>query len=629
MDIDSFRPTAADRERIFFLSLDMLCVAGMDGYFKRLNPAFEKVLGFTTEELLAVPFIEFVHPDDRQTTLAELEKLTQGQETVDFENRYRCRNDSYKWLLWNVTPDRQAQLLYAAARDITPRKQSEEKIREQAALLDVATDAILVRDLEDRIVFWNRGASQLYGWQKSEVLGASARPLLCPTLTEAEFDQMRTQLLEWGEWRGKLQQMTKSGKALTVNSRWTLVRDEEGLAKSFLVVNTDVTEKEQLEAQFLRIQRLESIGTLAGGIAHDLNNILTPILAIAQLLPLKIPDADDHLKQLFELLQTSARRGGALVKQVLAFASGADGRHTVLQVRHVIGEIQQIIRETFPREIDLQVQIDPDLWAVYGDATQIFQILMNLCVNARDAMPGGGQLHIRASNFEVDENYARMNLEANMGRYIAIVITDTGGGIPPDIQERIFEPFFTTKQSNQGTGLGLPTALSLIKKHDGFLDIYSELGQGTQVKVFIPADPAPEGQSVPDVHLPQGQGELILVVDDEDSIRSITQKTLESYNYQVITAADGIDAIASYGQYQHQIKAVLLDLMMPSMDGVMTLKTLYKMNPHISVIAISGLRQSEKITAVFEEGIAGFLLKPYTAEELLTTLQQALRGQSG
>ncbi|PSN12969.1 PAS domain S-box protein, partial [filamentous cyanobacterium CCP5] len=247
MDIDRHRPTAADRERIFALSLDMLCVAGLDGYFKRLNPAFERILGFSTEELLAHPFIEFVHPDDRQATLTEVSKLEGGQETVAFENRYRCQDGSYKWLLWTATPDLDANLLYAAARDITPRKQDEEKIREQAALLDVATDAILVRDLDDQIVFWNRGATLLYGWSVAEAVGQNVRSLLYSQATQPKFAEIQAYLLDQGEWRGTLQQITKDQKKLTVSSRWTLVKSDDGQIRSILVVNTDITEKERLE----------------------------------------------------------------------------------------------------------------------------------------------------------------------------------------------------------------------------------------------------------------------------------------------------------------------------------------------------------------------------------------------
>lgn len=489
------RPTAQDREQLFALSLDMLCVAGLDGYFKRLNPAFETILGFTTEELLAIPFVEFVHPDDRDATLAEVAKLATGAQTIAFENRYRCRDGAYKWLLWTATPDPELPILYAAARDITARKQDEAKIREQAALLNVATDAILVWDLAGQIVFWNRGAERLYGWSAAEALGQDGRSLLSPQTTPTEFAAIQTHLLHQGQWQGELSQVTKDRQPLIVASRWTVVQANDGQLKSILIVNTNITEKKQLEAQFLRIQRLESIGALAGGIAHDLNNILTPILSIAQLLPLKLPTADEQIQQLFQLLQINARRGGELVKKILTFARGTEGQQTVLQIRPIILDVQHILRETFDPNIELIVKIEPELWAVKGDTTQLYQVLMNLCVNAKDAMPTGGQLEILAQNIEVDAQYARLNLEAEIGQYVAITIADNGMGIPPPLLDRIFEPFFTTKEPQQGTGLGLPTALTIVKKHGGFLQIESAVGRGTQICVFLPASAQPTSLS--------------------------------------------------------------------------------------------------------------------------------------
>ncbi|MEM8638163.1 MAG: PAS domain S-box protein [Cyanobacteria bacterium P01_G01_bin.54] len=625
MVVHPHRPTAEDRERLFELSLDMLCVAGLDGYFKRLNPAFETVLGFTTQELLSLPFLAFVHPDDQEATLAEVAKLSTGSQTIAFENRYRCQDGSYKWLLWTATPDLQTQLLYAAARDITLQKQDAAKIREQAALLDVATDAILACDLEGRIVFWNRGAEQLYGWSASEARDQTVRSLLYPAAQPAQLDAIQAQLLAQGEWQGELQQVTQSQQPITVASRWALVKTAEGQLKSVLMVNTDITEKKKLEAQFLRIQRLESIGTLAGGIAHDLNNILSPILSIAQLLPLKIPSADEQVQELFELLQVNARRGGALVKQILAFARGTAGKRMVLQLRHVILEIQRMLRETLPPEIELRVNVDPELHLIEGDTTQLYQVLMNLCVNARDAMPTGGRLEITARNLAIDSSYARLNLEAEVGDYIEITIADTGIGIPPALLERVFEPFFTTKESHQGTGLGLPTAMTILKKHGGFLKLYSEVGQGTQVRFFLPMSTAMETPNNGTTDLPLGQQELVLVVDDEAPIRESTQQTLETYNYQVLTAEDGIDAIATYAQNQDHIRLVLMDMMMPQMDGVMAIKTLCKLNPKVMIIATSGLKVSDKLAIAFEAGVKGFLLKPYTAQELITTLHNALQ----
>lgn len=624
MNTSPYQLTAKDQEKLFSLSLEMLCVAGTDGYFKRLNPAFAKILGYSIEELLAVPFLDFVHPDDREATLAEVTKLANGQETIGFENRYRCKDGSYKWLLWTAVPDSETQLLYAAARDITLRKRNEEKIREQAALLDVATDAILVHDFEDQILYWNHGAELLYGWSATEALGQNAKTLLYSTSTASELAAIKNNLLQRGEWRGELRKQTKSGQEVIIASRWTLVKDETSNPRFILLVDTDITDKKQLESQFLRVQRLESIGTLAGGIAHDLNNILTPILSVAQLLPLKLPEADEQTRRLFELLQDNARRGSALVKQILTFARGTEGKYTELQIRHIIFEIHRILRETFPREIEVQVDVDRDLWMISGDATQLSQVLMNLCVNARDSMPTGGTLQISAHNFEVDESYARMNLEAEVGAYVVVKIADTGIGIPDAIQERIFEPFFTTKDVGQGTGLGLPTAMSIIKNHRGFLRLSSELGQGTQIQVFFPACQATAAAPEITAGLPPGHNELVLVVDDEASIRDVTQKTLEAYNYRVLTAADGIDAIACYAKHSEEIRAVLMDMMMPTMDGVTTIKALHRMNPEVKIVAMSGLKVSEKVDHAFKAGVTGLLLKPFTAEELLTALSEIM-----
>ena len=331
-----------------------------------------------------------------------------------------------------------------AYRNNRQKQQAERKVRQQAALLDITTDAIFVQELDEQISFWNRGAERLYGWTAAEALGQNAYSLLYREFLP-QWEAIEKVLAAKGEWLGELHQVTKAGKAIVVQSRWTIVRDERGDPKSTLVVSTDITEKKQLESQLFRTQRLESIGTLAGGIAHDLNNILTPILMSAQLLPLMLSDVDERTEQILKLLEDNAKRGSALVKQVLSFARGVSGESKVIQVGHLLWEIKDFAVQTFPKSIEVWTDIPKDLWTILGDATQIHQVLMNLCVNARDAMPGGGTLSITAQNMSIDENYARMNLEARVGSYIQITVSDTGSGIPQKIIDRIFEPFFTTK----------------------------------------------------------------------------------------------------------------------------------------------------------------------------------------
>jgi len=522
-------------------------------------------------------------------------------------------------------------------QEIQQRQRSEQKIREQAALLDIATDAILVRDLDNQILFWNKGAERLYGWKAEEAIGKNAEKLLHQASEQERRGDVENYHLPYpsgtgspcqslhacGSWQGELHQVTKQGKDITIASRWTLVRDEDGKPKSILTVNTDITEKKQLEAQFLRFQRMESIGTLASGIAHDLNNALAPIMMSVQLLKQKLQDRQSQ--QILTTLENNTKRSADLVKQVLSFARGIEGKHTTLQVERLIWEIEQIAKQTFFRAIEIRTDIPKqDLWMIRGDATQLHQVLINLCVNARDAMPEGGILEISARNKWIDRNYARMNMDAKVGPHVVITVSDTGTGIPNQIIDRIFEPFFTTKELGKGTGLGLSTVMAIIKSHGGFVNVDSEVGR-TQLKVYLPTVQKIIKDSIPvDRHeLLTGQGELILVVDDEESIRQMTKTSLESSGYNVLTAPDGIEAIAIYAQHKSEIKLVLVDIMMPIMDGVTTIRTLQKINPQVKVIAISGFASNVQM-ADMNTSVKNFLPKPYTSDELLKNLQAVL-----
>ncbi|MBF2064166.1 MAG: response regulator [Calothrix sp. C42_A2020_038] len=510
----------------------------------------------------------------------------------------------------------QSTLFEQVQTELSERKRSEEKIREQAALLDVASDAINVLALDNQILFWNSGAERIYGWKQHEALGQNANKLLYKEIPQLE--QFRQIVLESGCWEGELHQVSKFGKEIIVSSRWTLVRNEQGQPKSILVVNTDITEKKLLEAQFYRSQRLESIGTLASGIAHDLNNALGPILMIAELLQERISDVNSQ--QLLTELEASAKRGASLVKQVLSFGRGIEGKRTILQVKHLLLEIEHIAKQIFPKSIKIYTDISANLWTVCADATQLHQVLMNLVVNARDAMPHGGTLSIYAENIYIDEQYAQMNVEAKVGSYTVLTVSDTGVGMEPEILQRIFEPFFTTKEVGKGTGIGLSTVMGIIKSHGGFVNVYSQVGRGSQFKVYLPAIEGVLWKQVEDQDMPKGHGELILVVDDELSIREITKISLEMSNYNVITASDGIEAIALYAQRKAEISLVLMDMMMPEMDGITTISTLQRINSQVKIIATSGLASTDKMAEAANVGAKAFLSKPFTAAELLKTL---------
>ncbi|MGB8701583.1 MAG: PAS domain S-box protein [Thermosynechococcaceae cyanobacterium] len=593
-----------------------------------VSPAYEHIWGRSCESLYVncMEWQDAIHPEDQQRVRTNF--LAQAL-TGRYDEEYRIiRPDgSMRWIRDRGFPIRNASgdpyRVVGIAEDITPRKHSEQKIREQAALLDIASDAIFVRDLEHRILYWNQGAERLYGWLSAEAVGRKASELLQEDT--AETSNILQIALDQGEWRGELRKVTKAGKTVIVEGRWTLVRDEAGRPKSILSVNTDITEKKQLEAQFLRAQRLESLGTLASGIAHDLNNILTPILAIAPLLPLDLPPLSKSSRQLLEMLDESAKRAADLVKQILTFARGLEGERAPVQIKHLLRELDQMMHSTFPKSITATCNsASSDLWLVSANATQLQQVFMNLCVNARDAMPQGGILSIVAENKRIDETDVRLNLGAKVGPYVAIAFTDTGTGISPEHIDRIFDPFFTTKAVGEGTGLGLSSAMGIVKNHGGFITVHSEVGQGTQFQVCLPAIANIETPSAKSRDLPLGRGELILVADDEANIRKTLKMTLENQNYKVLTANDGLEAISTYTAHQTDIKAVLMDIMMPSMGGDSAIRALQQCNPQVKVIVCSGVATRETLPQTL--GIKAFLSKPFTADDLLHTLHSVLKG---
>jgi PAS domain S-box-containing protein len=498
---------------------------------------------------------------------------------------------------------------------------------QQAALIDITSDAIFVCDLSNRILFWSQGAERMYGWLAAEVQANIAHELFqqesLSQLTEAQ-----SIVIEQNNWYGELKQLTKDGREIIVESRWTLITDQQGNPQSILVVNTDITEKKQLEKQLLHSQRLESIGTLAGGIAHDLNNILTPILGFTQLLPLRIANLDDSSLQMLQLIRNNALRGSKIVEQVLLFSRDTETEWELLNLAEVLEEVLKLIQETFPKSITIEDSVAQDLWSLDGDSTQLHQVLMNLCVNARDAMPDGGKLLISAENLRLDEQYFCTNSNLEVGNYILITVSDTGMGIPSEIVDRIFDPFFTTKKPGQGTGLGLSTVIGIVKNHGGTIKLESDRQNGTQFQIYLPASATiTANEAITGETIPSGQQELILVVDDEAMIREVTKATLECYNYRVITASDGIEAIAIYAQQPQAIAVVLMDLIMPEMDGLTAMRALKKINPHLKLIVTSGLATKENVTTAESIGIQSFLVKPYTAEKLLFNLNKTILAQ--
>jgi PAS domain S-box-containing protein len=596
------------------------------GQFLTEQPNWTEFTGQSFEELRGWGWLDAIHPEDREETERVWSAAIDRRGPYEVEHRLRARDQSYRNMTVRAVPilgeDKTIRQWIGIHTDVTERKRAEERIAEQAELLDKTNDAIMVRDLEGTILLWNKGAERMYGWTEEEAVGRKAYEFL--HADPERFKNMNALSIKQGGWTGELQHLTSTGEEITVEARWTLISDHQGNPKSLIAINTDITERKKIESQFLRAQRMESIGTLAGGVAHDLNNILAPILMSIQLL--KLTASDSETTGILDTIETSAKRGADIVRQVLSFARGVESLRIEVQPRPLLDEVANIIRQTFPKNIELELAVPGDIWTIEGDPTQVHQILLNLSVNARDAMPNGGTMIISAENCVLDEHYSAMNLRAKAGRYVLINVTDSGTGMPQQVIDKIFEPFFTTKELSKGTGLGLSTVMAIVKGHEGLINVYSEPGRGTAFKVYLPAVENSSDKPVKD-HvslLPRGKGQTILVIDDETSILTITGQTLQAFGYKSMTATDGAEGVALYAQNVNEITAVITDMNMPVMNGSATIRALLRINPRVKIVAATGLNASSDGTKLAEMGVLHSLAKPYTAEALLSVLDRII-----
>jgi PAS domain S-box-containing protein len=502
----------------------------------------------------------------------------------------------------------------AEARERRRRELAEEKLRDQAALLDEARDAICLQDLDQRILFWNKSAERLYGWTAEQAIGHDANELL---IQDAVALAACKELIGRGEWHGELHQVTRAGRTLIVESRWTLIRDPAGQPKAILVINTDITEKKEMEAQYLRAQRIESIGMLAGGMAHDLNNILGPILMSAELLLQS--DSDDVLLQ---AIATSAQRGTDLVRQILAFARGADGDKIPLDLRRVVSDATSLFGSTFPRNIVIANRVPPELPHFLGNATQFHQIILNLCVNARDAMPAGGTITLEAAAVSLENRQTSLQSEPLTGSYIELRVSDTGSGIPPEILPKILDPFFTTKAAGKGTGLGLATVVGIVRGHGGSLDVATEPGHGTTFTLYFPA--TPESLDSRAFAAPAASGECILCADDEAAVLTTTRTALVRAGYRILAARDGGEALALFHLHRQEIALVITDMMMPVMNGAELITALRSLAPGLRIIATSGTFSRVKLPEEPGTAVEAILHKPFAVAALLSTVRDVL-----
>jgi PAS domain S-box-containing protein len=790
VDITERKRAEMEKEQLFQISPDLLCVSSADGFFKQVSPAITPLLGWSAEEFLSQPYLDWVHPDDQSATLREVERqVVQGEKVLNFENRYRHKNGSWRYLAWRSVPQ-PGGLMYGTARDVTDIRAMQEALRRSEESLSVTLnsigDAVLATDIRGCVTRMNPIAEQLSGWSQADALGKPAtevfriiheetrQPAVVPVdkvlqtgeihglanhtlliardgterpiadsaapirgkdgkligvvLVFRDVTEERRTELALRESQRRLQQLNEDleqrveerttaltesvrlglaalnaltahvtildeqGVIVATNRSWDdyiknigLLPMASGIGVSYtgecqrltgqapesaaqlvhgirevlagrktaydqeysslgggggkrwyfcrvtrfpgddgparvVVASENITQIKLLQNQQFRNQRMESLGTLAGGVAHDLNNALSPILLGSQILREQYPDQTE----LVDMLQASAQRGADMVRQLLAFARGAEGERKPVNLYYVFKEIRSLITGSFPKNIRLEIQCDKTLPSVLGDPTQIHQILLNLCVNARDAMPDGGTLTMQVETIQVDAAFAAATPDAQPGPYALMRVRDTGTGIPPEILDHIFEPFFTTKSPDKGTGLGLATVLGIVKGHGGFLKVESQLKQGTVFSVYLPADPGEQGERAARDLPPEfyGHGETILFIDDEASLRRVGRAVLSHMNFNVLVAADGSDGLVQLAENRSKIRAIITDLHMPRMDGVAFVRMARRMLPDVAIIVASGRMEAKEAQELEPLNITVCLNKPFSETELSEALKR-------
>lgn len=581
----------------------------------------EQVFGKSIEVLIPARYRSRHHQDVEQFGRGIIERRRMGIQRTVMALRASGEEFPIEASISHTLVD-QKQIYTVILRDVTEAARYRQQIEQQSQTLDQVSDAVNVIDVDGRIVYWNQAAKRLFGWSAEEALGRDSMELLNagdPT----ELEKIRLEMTATGDWAGERHKKTRSGKVVIVEHRRTALRNASGGVRGYLCIDIDITDKKKREIAARRSQRLESIGTLAGGIAHDLNNVLTPILMGAELLKSKRESVDRQ--GVLNTMIASARRGSELVKQVLAFAGGIRGEQSPIDLGLVVEETKELLIHAIPKTIAIETRVDPDCPKVLGDATEVSQILMNLCINARDAMADGGTLSIEASRATVQDT-PQLGPGMRPGVYAMLKVSDTGCGMSSDILERIFDPFFTTKEVGKGTGLGLATVQGIAKSYGGFVNVYSEPGRGTMFSIYLPAMAAagPPTTVEEPVLTETGGGQTLMIVDDEEFILEVTGAVLEGAGFRVLKARNGLEAIEVFSQHRNEISLILLDMMMPGIDGLETLRRLRQIDSNVRIIACSGLRTSQRETEVKEHGANDFLPKPYTEEQLFRTISTVL-----
>ncbi|MBN2428098.1 MAG: PAS domain S-box protein [Deltaproteobacteria bacterium] len=635
----ALRESREEMAEIFSMSPDMICVADINtATFLKVNPAFTKTLGFPEEELLGRPFLDFIHPDDVESTIAVVsEKLKAGEEVVEFLNRYRCADGSYRWLEWVSRPLPERGVTFAVAHDITRRKRTEEALQESEAFNKLVMDNLpigLAVNSKDTFVYMNDNFPRFYRTTREMLENPDffweavyEDPEFRREMKKRVWNDCASGDSEKMQWENV--PIARKGQETTFVSARNILLPGKDLMVSLV---WDVTrqkrmeeEKEKLQVQFQQVQKLESVGRLAGGVAHDLNNLLSPIIGFSEILLDDFAHEDPRRESVQEIVQ-AGNRARDIVRQLLAFSRKQAMEFKSLNLAEVVGRFRTLLRKTIREDIEIQVASEPALPLVRGDVGQLEQVLMNLAINAQDAMPDGGELTIEIATTELDEDYASVHQGAKPGAYVCLSISDTGQGIDPEICKHIFEPFFTTKGRDEGTGLGLAMVYGIVKQHEGYIWLYSELAKGTTFKIYLPVSKESVSQHKETVIASRNlQGdETVLLVEDSEPVRYLAGNILKRKGYAVIVAENGEAALAKLENYHGPVHLLLTDVVMPGMSGKDLFERLSRRFPDMKVLYMSGYTEDVIVhRGVVDEGV-NFIQKPFSVNTLATKIREVL-----
>lgn len=574
-----------------------------------------------------------IHPDDRDRVLKSTEAALSG--------RSRTWRDQYRFLRADGSAahvEESGYIVYGSTgepvrfvggmTDITERIEKERRLAEQAALLHLAQDAIFVLDFDNMVLFWNEGASKTYGWSHDEAIGRRLDHLIgVDAITVAQANSV---LINEGSWSGRITCKARSGADLTVEARCSLLRDEAGQPKSILCINTDITQRLSVEQQLRHSQNLEALGQLTGGVAHDFNNLLTVIMGNAEVL-VEETGGRPELQSLADMVRVAAERGADLTRRLLAFARRQPLEPRVTQINSLLRGMDGLLRRALSADVAVDLIEGDGIWTCLVDPSQLETAILNVCLNARDAMPEGGRLTIETANTTLDNNYAAWNAEVIPGQYVMVSISDTGHGMDKDVLERVFEPFFTTKGRSGGSGLGMSMVFGFAKQSNGHIKVYSEPGQGTSVKLYLPrcnASANEGGREDAFSTSATGGTERILVVEDDPLVRQHVSLQLQDLGYWIESVADGaeaIDALRRGGSFD----LLFTDVVMPGgMSGKQLADTVHEMRPDLPVLFTSGYTENAIVHhGHLDEGVL-LLNKPYSRMELASKIRSILDRRS-